>query len=360
MVAVDATGEEGWLHGSEDVAGDGLGAFMQQERSIDIRSAYAATTDAEFYFRLYVSDTSPPGGNVSGFVFIDVDRNTNTGGSAEAPEIDPRFSSDTSPGGYEYVFAVDGNGGVRDLWAWDEQAGEFAVAMVTPNEADAESGEDIDPITSSGDEHGYMQGWIELDLVGLDAACAANLYFRSLNETAGLGDGDLEVGLVGPCRPGDSNNDGVPDRIVPDERCSTDEQCPANAICIDGRCLFTGLCAEDSDCDSGEECNAQGYCILEQGDSCSANTDCETRLCQGGSCVRCGNDADCDDGTRCGADGRCIGEGAASTDGDPGLVLNPDDEVQGGACTCAVPGRAAGGGLTPLLFPALWLWRRRS
>lgn len=361
IVAVDATGEDDWLFGAEDVAGDGLDTFMQQERSIDIRSAYASTTANEFYFRLYVSDSASPGGNVSGYVFIDADRDNQTGGSAVAPEIDDRFASDDSPGGYDYVFAVQGNGNVIDLWEWDDAAGEFDTAMMNATQADAEAGTDTDPITSAGGDHGYLEGFIELELVGLDSSCNADLYFRSLNETAAVGDGDLEVGVVGRCRPLDANDDGVPDVIVPDERCSNDDQCPENAVCIDGRCVFTEVCETDDDCDSGEVCNAAGYCVVEVGDDCSENADCLTRVCDSGTCARCAGDGDCEDGYRCAADGRCISESNVPS-GTGGTLpeLEPDEEVQGGACTCSVPRRSDGSGLVALSLLTLWSLRRRD
>src|SRR5688572_22496664 len=43
LFAIDQTGETGWLYGQEDLAGDGLATFRQQEQSIDIRTAYAAS-----------------------------------------------------------------------------------------------------------------------------------------------------------------------------------------------------------------------------------------------------------------------------------------------------------------------------
>src|SRR5688572_269876 len=70
LFAIDRTGESGWLYGQEDLAGDGLATFRQQEQSIDIRTAYAASDDSAFFFRVYVSDTAPPGGNVSAYIFI--------------------------------------------------------------------------------------------------------------------------------------------------------------------------------------------------------------------------------------------------------------------------------------------------
>jgi len=363
IVAVDRTGEPNWLFGAEDVAGDGLDAFTPPEQAIDIRSAYAASVAGDFYFRVYVSGTATPPDDISGYVFINADRNTQSGGSAVAPEIDARFSSDPSDGGYEYVFAVQGNGSVLDLWEWDETAGQFATAMLMQNRADAEAGTDTDPVTSSPSEHGYLQGWIELDLVGLDESCSADLYFRSLQDSTDLGDGDLEVGLVGPCHPGDANDDGVPDRWVPEDGCNANDECPINSVCIDRRCVFTGVCDEDADCAGDEECTADGYCVAQDGDSCSENADCSTRLCEDGSCARCGADGDCSDGYRCGADGRCVSEDDASTstdgDGDSGVTLDPEDEVQGGACTCAMPGAVAGSSSGGLLLWALAFWWRR-
>lgn len=360
IVAVDGTGEDGWLFGAEDVADDGLDMFTQPERKMDIRSAYASTTANDFYFRLYVSDAGSPGANVSGFAFLNSDRNRSTGGTAVAPEIDARFTSDPSPGGYEYVFAVQGNGNVLDLWEWDAMAGEYVVATPNGNRADAEAGTDRDPITSASGEHGYLQGWIELGLVGLDSACDAELYFRSLNETADLGDGDLDVGQVGPCHPADSNNDGVPDRIVSTERCTSDAQCPVNARCLNGRCRFTPLCENDGDCASDQECGPNGYCVARVGDTCSEPADCSTRLCDGNVCARCMVDGDCESGYVCAADGRCVSENAPPDGGDGGIVLEPGEEVQGGACTCAVPSTLpVGGRLLLLLLPGLF-WRRRA
>lgn len=362
FVAVDRTGEPNWLFGAEDVAGDGLDMFAPAEQAIDLRSAYAASVNGDFYFRLYVSATTAPPEDVFGYVFINADRNTNTGGSAEAPEIDARFTNDPSDGGYEYVFAVQGNGSVVDLWVWDEAAEEFASTTPMQNRVDAEVGTDSDPVTSSPVEHGYLQGWIELDLVGLDERCNADLFFRSLQDSPELGDGDLDVGLVGPCRPRDGNGDGVPDRWVPEDRCSENAECPVNAVCIERRCVFTGVCDEDADCADAEECTPDGYCVAQEGDDCSTDAECSTGVCDDGSCVRCGGDGECADGHRCGADGRCVAEDDVSTSGggDPELVLGPEDEVRGGACTCGIPGSAATAGHGLLLWPALFWWRRRS
>lgn len=362
IVAVDRTGEPNWLFGAEDVAGDGTDTFTEAEQSIDIRSAYAASVAGEFYFRLYVSATSAPPDDVTGYVFIDADRNSQSGGSAEAPEIDARFANDPSDGGYEYVFAVQGNGMVLDLWQWDEAEGQFAPAMPMANRLDSEAGTDRDPVTSNPVEHGYLQGSLQLDLVGLDEACDADLFFRSLQDSSDLGDGDLEVGLVGPCHPRDGNDDGVPDRWVPEDRCSEDDECPINSVCADGRCVFTDVCAEDADCADDEACTEDGYCVADEGDSCSEDAECGTRVCDDGTCARCAGDAQCAEGYRCGADGRCVSESDASTstDGDPGLTLDPEDEVRGGACTCGIPAGVGGFSYGLVLGPLLLWWRRRK
>jgi len=365
IVAVDRTGEPNWLYGSEDVAGDGLDAFTAPEQAVDIRSAYAASTAADFYFRMYVSATSAPPDDVAGYVFIDADSDADSGGSAEAPEIDARFADDPSDGGYEYVFAVRGDATVLDLWEWDEVTTQFVSATPMQNRAEAEAGTDTDPITASPAEHGYLQGAIELDLVGLNESCSADLFFRSLHESSDLGDGDLEVGLVGPCHPRDGDNDGVPDRWVPEDDCSEDDECPINSVCIDRRCVFTGVCAEAADCDADEECSADGYCVAQEGDECSEDAECSTRVCDDGTCARCGGDAECGDGYRCAADGRCVSDDGSSstdgsTDGDPGLELDPEDEVQGGACTCGIPAGAGGASYAVALWPLFFWWRRRK
>ena len=120
IVALDATGEANWPYGAEDLAGDGLGEFRQQEQSVDLRSVYAATDDTRFWIRLYVSDPNSAGGNVVAYVFIDADHTAATGGSAEAVEIDAKLVTDPTDGGYDYVVGVAGNGTIVDIWQWQE------------------------------------------------------------------------------------------------------------------------------------------------------------------------------------------------------------------------------------------------
>ena len=84
--SVDRTGEPNWLYGAEDVAGDGLDTFTAAEQAIDLRTTYAVANNNELWVRSYVSSTAAPGDDVHLFVFVDADRNPNTGGSAIAPE----------------------------------------------------------------------------------------------------------------------------------------------------------------------------------------------------------------------------------------------------------------------------------
>src|SRR6266568_3128588 len=118
IVAVDATGETGWPYGQEDVAGDGLATFATPEQTVDIRTAYAATDTSRFWARVYFSDPNGVGAGLTAYVFIDADRNAATGGRAMGAEINPAFTTDPSPGGYDFVFAVGGNGAVAGIWEY--------------------------------------------------------------------------------------------------------------------------------------------------------------------------------------------------------------------------------------------------
>src|SRR5262245_15162191 len=82
LVAIDRTGEAGWLFGREDVAGDGLDMFGAGERAVDLRSAYAARDPRRFWLRAYVSSEQAPDDGLRVYVFIDRDDDRDTGGSA--------------------------------------------------------------------------------------------------------------------------------------------------------------------------------------------------------------------------------------------------------------------------------------
>ncbi|MCU0690817.1 MAG: hypothetical protein MUF54_05385 [Polyangiaceae bacterium] len=396
IVAVDATGEAGWPFGLEDIAGD-LVTFESPEQSMDIRTAYAGTDAGLFWVRAYVSDARAVGADVTVFVFIDSDANSLTGGKAGAradgkpdgKDIHELFVSDPSDGGYEYVMAFRGNGTVTGFWEWRGSEGRFAAMSVPVANAAAETGVDTDPILINGAEHGYLQGNVNLDEVGLARACAANLFLRSVNDAAGQSGDDLDVGRLAPCLHADANADGVPDLIVPSEGCSTDATCPGAGVCIDGRCVLPRTCLDSADCGPGFDCTNDGRCVPQPGPTgCTSSSTCDGLVCVGGKCVACTpGGTECGEGWRCGPDGRCYqgvptgtggtggggpGTGGYGGGGGPGtggygaveeeevLVLEPGEQVQGGACVCTT---GAGGGWPMgiwLLAVVGGLWRARS
>ena len=365
IVAIDETGEEGWPFGAEDVAGDGLDTFQRQEQSIDIRTAYAVAGSQQLWVRLYVSDAGPPGGNVIAFVFIDADQDSNTGGSASGNGLDPGFEADDSPGGYEFVVGIDGNGTIVDVWEWNAPQNQYASVPGAPAQATAEVDTAPDPLGLGGSAHGYLQGMIALDVVGLDSSCSANLYFRTLHDTGNAGEGDLNVGEVGPCVAADSNGDRIPDLLVTEDECQSDADCPAGGVCVDGECVLAPPCSDDSDCDTGEVC-LDGRCVIQGGDSCETDADCGDLVCDGGECVPCTTaGVECGPGLVCAPDGRCIDETSAPppTSGDAGaggIVLAEGEEIEGGAGNCAA-GHGRPGWLawaTGMLVLSL-AWRRR-
>jgi hypothetical protein len=338
LVTIDATGEPGWLYGAEDVVGDGLNNFKQQEKSIDIRTGYAATDAQSFWVRVYVSDEAAAGGNVTVFVFVDSDRNTTTGGTAAAMEIDPAFTTDASPGGYDYVVGIRGNGSIAQIWEWMAAQSLYVGTMPTAAQARAEVDQDIDPIQINIAAHGYLQAVIDLTLLDLTQACDANLYLRSVNAAASVTGGDFEVGVVGPCIPADANDDDVPDILVPTVPCTADDQCPSDGICVAGTCAIPEPCMTDADCPPDEVCGPNGYCVEVGGGTCSSPADCGDLICTGGVCGPCTpGGTDCGTGFRCTPSGNCISDPGSTSGGlDPG-------EVQGGAFTCKASSTTATG-----------------
>ena len=365
IIAIDKTGEPGWLYGQEDVIGDGLESFKQQEQSIDIRTAYAAADMTRFWARIYVSEQNAVGGNVTIFVFLDVDQSTATGGSAAAPEIDPKFTSDASPGGYDYVFGVRGNASITEIWKWDSAQMAYVASVPPAAQAVAEAGQDVDPIQINLEAHGYLQGIIDLSLVGLTPECKANLYVRSINAAASLGTGDLEVGQVAPCIPADANNDNIPDIVVPVEACTEDAQCPGDGICVDGKCLFPAPCLADTDCQPDEECAPEGYCLPKPAGPCAEAAECGDLVCRGGLCSPCDPDLnECTAGNRCAPTGHCVKDDMVSAGSGAFPPLATGEGVQGGAFNCAVASEGSRG-----LFAAVFggvaaalglVWRRRA
>jgi hypothetical protein len=388
IIAIDKTGEPGWRFGQEDLAGDGLDAanFKQPEQAVDIRTAYATTDATRFWARVYVSDPAAVASNISAYVFIDADLNAATGGPAAATEVNPKLTASTPPAvGYEYVVELRGNGTVTQFWTWTLPQGPF-VPTVLPSppatpQALGEAGKDLDPIRLNGNTHGYLQGSIDLALVGFTTpdVCKANIFVRSVDETGTLG--DLDVGLVSSCEPVDGNGDGVPDIIVPVGDCSRDDQCPGGGICRNSVCIIDVPCSVDADCNVATQlCSVDGFCVLKPSGTCKVNADCIDRICDTGTCVACTLGGDqCGASRRCVSSGLCIdvsvssgsvgvgvgvGAGGGGGAGGSGIPIQPGDNVQGGACSCGVVGSEERSGalaaLLGLFLPLVGLARRRQ
>jgi hypothetical protein len=337
IVSIDASGEITFLYGTEDVAGDGLGTFEPAEQSFDIRTAYATTDDGSFWVRIYVASGAAPGNGVTGYVFIDSDEQGTSGGGANATEIDPQLEGDTSGAeGFEVVVGIGGDAAITGVWEWSEAQGAYeeVTPAPTPAEAAAETGADTDPLQLGQGARGYLQGRLDLGIVGVGPTCDADLYFRTV--TADAADSSP---TADSCVPGDSDGDGVPDVVEPPptSTCTADDDCPALGLCEAGVCLLPVPCADASDCRADEDCSADGRCVPRPGGTCTSNDDCGDLVCNGGTCGPCALGGDeCGDGQRCGPDGRCFD----SVGPEGGGELGPGEEVRGGAFTCAagVPG----------------------
>lgn len=356
LVAVDRTGEPGWIFGPEDVADDGLGMFTVEEQAIDLRTAYMATAEGRLFLRTYVSGEAAPDETLRVYVFIDRDENPNTGGDAVAPEIDPTFTLDVSDGGYDYVIAMQAGTEVGGVWEWRRQTEQFEPMALPPLAAVAESGTDLDPLRLFADVHGYLQVALDAPQLGITPSCDANVFIRSTTTDGG---GDIDLGELARCIARDDDRNAVADIIEDDSvdaGCDDDDQCPASALCIQGVCRYPGYCRSDADCGDDESCDANDVCRARDSGTCSAETACAGGLVcvDDSTCRACTSDAACEDGERCAASGRCVDDDSpngASTGTGPGpgiplVSLSTGQEIQGGAGAC---------GLTPGSKPRPWL-----
>jgi hypothetical protein len=360
--AVDASGEDGWIFGAEDVAGDGLNRFNAAEQALDFRTVYAAARGQDLWLRAYVSSTANVG-NVQLFVFVDTDRNATTGGSAAATTLDDRFATDPTNGGYEYAVAVDAAETLVGAWAWSDQTNTFEAFDLMG--FDVEAGAGIDPIRIGQDTRGYLQLRVPLTSVGLTGACQAFLFVRSVNEgPASLGDGDLDVGRLG-CVPEGSSDREPPEPIASTPACTDDAQCPGDGLCVDGRCVVPPLCRQAQDCAADETCT-DGVCVFSSTTrACTSDAACGDLVCDedAGVCAACTSDAGCGAERRCATTGRCVGPGGSAPPG--GAPLAEGEKIQGGAFTCGLTGNGpvvarAFGGLFALLGVGAAFARRRS
>jgi MYXO-CTERM domain-containing protein len=355
LVALDATGEPRWPFGSEDVAGDGA-MFENPEQSVDIRGAYATTDATRLWLRAYVSATAAPDDSLRLFVFIDADDSVASGGSADAVEVDPEFTSDPTLGGYEYALGLSAEGRVIALFRYDDLITSFVANAGQAMLAGAEVGVDLDPLRFGMNERGYLQGTIGLSEVEVNEPCDANLFFRALSDQGN----DLDVATRVGCIPGDSNSDGVPN-VVNAAECDSNADCPANGVCLDGDCIYPTACGAEGDCAADETCT-DGRCVADGGESCETAADCDGLVCNNGTCEPCSaSGMSCSSSQICGSDGRCVGGTPGDGEGGAAALVDDDEKVKGGAFTCALSHQNGGAAWLLALggFTLLVLRRRR-
>ena len=353
-IVVDATGELGWPYGTEDVAGDGT-AFGDVEQSVDVRSVYVARGTGQLWTRLYVSSTDLPAAELTAYVFVNADRNTATGGPAEATTVDPALDDDPSPGGYEFLIVIPADDTRGSVWEWDGD--EWQDTNVPASQIATEAEIDADPLRVGASRHGYVQAVVDYGTAGLNASCTADFYFRSSAGDAVPSAGDLEVGEEMACIPEDDNHNGTPDIVEP-SGCTSEDDCPGDTICVENECVLPVECTTDNDCTGNDICD-NGVC--REAIQCTRDEDCETLVCEGGVCVSCTTDDDCSSGV-CASNGRCEpNDQSPGAAGSGGIRLDPGDEVRGGACTCTLPGqRPTSHAWWAAAAVVAALWRRRQ
>jgi hypothetical protein len=349
ILTIDATGEDTWLWGAEDVANNG-DAFPNAEQAIDARTVYAATDSARFYARVYFSITGADPGEVTTYVFLDTDRSVATGGHATGSELDANLTDDPTEGGYEYVIRVQrANDGTTSgaIFQFSNTSRQFVLASAQPTQLSTEAGVFLDPLRVNQNAHGYIQSAVDLNLLSLGQTCATAVFVRTTNQGQNFGPGDLVVGRKADCTPTFTN--GNPDVIInPPERCTRNEQCPNAGICVNGDCRLTAACIDEANCNSDQQC-LDGRCVYRGGTGCTNDNQCDGLVCDQGQCVVCINDNACGAGRVCGPDGRCTtaSTGTAtqtstststSATSDAGIALLPGERIQGGACACRTIG----------------------
>jgi hypothetical protein len=349
IAAVDATGEPRWPWGAEDINGDGAGTFSNAEQARDVRTLYAASDGNRFWTRLYVSDGTAVAADLLAFVFVDSDRNTQTGGRATVSGLNPPLPADPTSGGYERVISFRGDGTELRLLSWDPITNTYLEQTLNPQDADGEAGRAVDPILFAGREHGYTQASLRSPLLDIQSVCNANLFARTVNTTGAPGGQDVNIGGRVSCIAGDNNGDRVPDIVVV-SGCDSNDQCPLSGICVARRCVIPPPCDSDDDCGADAQCSANGWCVARPTGNCTATSQCGDLVCTNSRCSPCSAN-DCRSGYVCAPNGRCIPESGESA---PPVALEPGENVQGGALHCGFS-RPSRSNVVPALFIALGL-----
>jgi hypothetical protein len=364
IVAVDRSGESGFPYGREDVAGDGLGTFEDDEAGSDLRSVYADADASRLWLRAYLAGTSAPAMTVRTFFFLDSDARDETGGPAHGAELDQALADDPTLGGYERVIGVSGDGMIVGVFEWSTDLGRWTEnTSYRPPDVRVEAAVGNDPLLFFSLQHGYVQLSLAHSLSGLGQSCGGMLFVRLLNElspTRTLADDALEKFA---CRA-EQDAYGDPVILQPRDGCSGDDQCPGESVCRDDVCLISYACANDAACPDDHRCDA-GACVRVVSGSCDDAADCAGLVCEAGSCVACSENGAraCASGRSCAPDGSCRDPGTVGevSGGEGGA--NEPGKVRGGAFSCAStsPGVRVSAWLSALLvMPLLARARRRK
>ncbi|MEY4577342.1 MAG: hypothetical protein RL701_2045 [Pseudomonadota bacterium] len=361
IIAVDATSEALWPFGQEDLAGDGASTFKSDEAAVDLRSLYASVRAQKLWLRAYVSAKGAPSADVLTLFFIDTDANAKTGGKAEATQLWPNVSSDPSPGGYERAIALRGDGTLAGLYTWEASSSEWAARTQADKLVTVEVNSARDPLRLLGDDHGYFQASLALDVAGLTETCAAKFFVRTWNLPDGTGAagssgaggiggsggasgsgaaarnfGDHIDALAVACTP-ELNRYGDP-KLLKSDVCTSDASCPGAGKCRDEICVFAYECSEDTACRAEQSCKG-AVCVYVYDKTCSADGDCNGLVCDGARCATCADSGSraCAAGDVCSPNGSCLSPQASSNPGaaGKGAAAASGPRVRGGAFSCS-------------------------
>jgi hypothetical protein len=373
IIALDRSGETGWLYGAEDISRDGASKLEADEASADLRSVYADADRNRVWIRAYVAASGNVSADLKMFFFIDTDERSDTGAGADATDLRPEFETDPSAGGYERAIGVGADGMLIGAWRWDAAMSRWTALTPSANAIQIEIESDQDPLRLAGTDHAYVQIAIEHSISGLDASCNGRIFVRSwLDDPPQRAFGDAVLGAA-PCRP---ELDGLGDpEILRTGSCSADKDCPGAGHCREQICVFDYTCGSDVECRSEERCTSS-LCVKVVSGTCDDDADCDGLVCDGDACVACsanGNRA-CADGLACTPSGTCVDPGDAAA-GSGGKAGSGDDAGGGSGAEEYPPGKVRGGSFhcaavsgervsaswlyaAPLL--GLWLRRRRE
>lgn len=361
IIAVDATADELWPWGREDLAGDGDKTLRAEEAELDLRSLYASVRADRLWLRTYVTAKTQPDAKALFVFFIDTDANVSSGGKAEGM-FGFTLGPDPSAGGYERAIVVDGSRTVDSVYTWNKEQKRWDVYALR-GQLVFETGVARDPLRLLGDDHGYAQVQLSLEDAGIQATCLSNIFVRSWLDAPQDNDeyGDAFTALAVSCHPR-LNRFGDP-YLLGSDSCSSAATCPGAGSCLDGICVFGYECNGDDACASGQRCTGN-VCVRVVDRSCSSTEDCDGLVCEASACIACSaNGAGaCEEDLVCVNDGRCLDPSTPGTSGGPAAVSGGGDGVRGGAFRCALT-RAAGtadtAGWWLVSVPLSWFALRR-